>query len=106
MRIIIGIRVAIGRMEVSRSHGVQQRALIWATRVWWRACCGALLVLSLCGVWRGHVSQARLAQSVERTTLNRVVGGSSPPVGVCFAIFTLHTNNTNGIAHCRASVSA
>ena len=25
---------------------------------------------------------ARLAQSVERTTLNRVVGGSSPPSGV------------------------
>ena len=27
---------------------------------------------------------ARLAQSVERTTLNRVVGGSSPPSGVFF----------------------
>jgi len=25
--------------------------------------------------------QARVAQSVERTTLNRVVGGSSPPMG-------------------------
>ena len=28
------------------------------------------------------VEEAELAQSVERTTLNRVVGGSIPPFGV------------------------
>ena len=31
--------------------------------------------------------KARLAQSVERLTLNQVVGGSSPPVGVTFLFF-------------------
>lgn len=39
--------------------------------------------LTVCGVG----AQARLAQSVERTTLNRVVVGSSPTVGVCFSLF-------------------
>ena len=33
-------------------------------------------------IWRlGWCEKARLAQSVERLTLNQVVGGSSPPVG-------------------------
>ena len=31
-----------------------------------------------------HMSSARLAQSVERKTLNLVVVGSSPTVGMCF----------------------
>ncbi len=34
------------------------------------------------------VWKARLAQSVERLTLNQVVGGSSPPVGVTFLFFS------------------
>ena len=33
--------------------------------------------------------KARLAQSVERLTLNQVVGGSSPPVGDHFLILIL-----------------
>ena len=37
----------------------------------------------------GHCHQARLAQSVERTTLNRVVVGSSPTVGDLFSSTTL-----------------
>ena len=31
---------------------------------------------------------ARLAQSVERQALNLVVGGSSPPVGAFFCLFS------------------
>lgn len=37
---------------------------------------------------------AYLAQSVERTALNRVVGGSSPPVGVPFFSFPPPLENT------------
>jgi hypothetical protein len=36
--------------------------------------------------WR---EKARLAQSVERLTLNQVVGGSSPPVGDHILLFEL-----------------
>ena len=36
--------------------------------------------------WSGRVDEARLAQSVERKTLNLVVVGSSPTVGDCFSL--------------------
>ena len=45
------------------------------------------------GIWNKYEEgveinrKARLAQSVERLTLNQVVGGSSPPVGVTFYFF-------------------
>ena len=65
-------------------------------------------------IWTNFfLSKAGLAQSVERTALNRVVGGSSPPFGTLFyakkneypgysqalqILLYQHTNKTN---HCR-----
>ena len=41
------------------------------------------------------VGEARLAQSVERQTLNLVVEGSSPSVGASFFVLVLSVNNSS-----------
>ena len=47
-------------------------------------------IIRCCISWQPKTKEAELAQSVERTTLNRVVVGSIPTFGVCFFVsFTL-----------------
>ena len=72
-------------------------ACVWQVVCLFGVCCFAFCVLCV-----SLVSQARLAQSVERTTLNRVVVGSSPTVGDCF-VFCSDDSTTLLVRSCRLS---
>ena len=68
----VHVRGCDGRLEIRR---------VWlVARVWMSA------IERDFERWSGRVDEARLAQSVERKTLNLVVVGSSPTVGDCFSL--------------------